>query len=318
MRVLMNFRVLILVLLLLVVGCKQQVKGDADYIQAHKYFEQGEFEKSFELMLKCAEDGNIEAQFGVGHLYLNGLGVEQNIEHALKWYKSAADRGHLSSMYNIGKIYSSYLNDCKESFYWFVRAADGGDLYAMNSLSIMYKNGECVPKDIDKSKKYYEMVIESESDYARLKEAESLFWGRFGKIDYEKSLLLLDDIYYNFAADAGYIYGVAYSNGYGVEQSKEKAFKHFKLSALAGNASSQYNVGIFLYNGYGVQKDKKEALVWMEKAANKNLPKALTFMGYMYETGEIVGKDLTKAKEYYQKAVKLGDKRAQKRLDDLK
>jgi len=320
MRMLMNFRVLFLVLLLLAaVGCKQgSVNSDPDYLQAHKYFEQGEFEKSFELMLKCAEKGNVEAQYSVGHSYLNGVGVDQDIDSALKWSLSAANEGHAGSMFNSGRIYYKYYNTCNEALYWFEKAAKAGSYRAMDILSVIYRNGQCVEVDHGKSAYYRDKAINSNAEFAKLLQAESYFWGDNGDCDYNKAIPLLNEILYEFPAEAGYLIGLSYSEGYGVDKDESNAFKNFKLSALAGNYHSQYNVGLYLYNGLGVDKDIKTALIWINKAANKNHYKALTFMGYMYETGKHFDKDIEKAKEYYRKAVELGDERAQKRLDKLK
>jgi len=321
MRMLMKYRVLFLVLLLLaVVGCKQgAVSSDPGFKQAVRYYEQGEFEKSFELMLKSAQNGDTEAQYGVAHYYINGIGVKRNVQSAAVWYEKAAVNGHVDSMYNLGSMYLGELNvNCSKAKHWLDKAVENGSGRAMLMLSNIYKDGCCGYYDLPLSEYYLQELYKKDPKSAKIVTAKKLFWGDGVNKNYKKALSMVKDSYYEYPSDVAYMYGVAYSNGYGVEKNKSIAFKHFKYAAMNGNIRSQYNVGIYLYNGIGVQVDKDEAMKWISVAASKQHKKALTFMGYMYETGELVGKDVNKAKEYYRKAVELGDERAQKRLDKLK
>ena len=50
--------------------------------------------EEFEELKKNAEQGDADAQYNLGNAYLNGNGVEKDLEEAAKWFKKAADRGH--------------------------------------------------------------------------------------------------------------------------------------------------------------------------------------------------------------------------------
>lgn len=53
-----------------------------------------------------AESGNRDAQFNLGLLYENGLGVARDDAEALAWYRRAAERGDAGAQYNVGEFYA--------------------------------------------------------------------------------------------------------------------------------------------------------------------------------------------------------------------
>ena len=52
-----------------------------------------DYEGALALYRKAANDGHIKYQHNMGHLYENGLGVEQSYEQAASWYSKAAAQG---------------------------------------------------------------------------------------------------------------------------------------------------------------------------------------------------------------------------------
>ena len=65
--------------------------------------------KAIELYRKSAEQGNEDAQFRLGTMYLFGFGVTQDFKKARECFKTAADQGHeeakkaLQDMFKSGK-----------------------------------------------------------------------------------------------------------------------------------------------------------------------------------------------------------------------
>ena len=51
-------------------------------------------ERLYQVQLKMAEKGNASAQYYLGEMHEQGLGTEQNIEEAFKWYAKAAEQGN--------------------------------------------------------------------------------------------------------------------------------------------------------------------------------------------------------------------------------
>ncbi len=60
---------------------------------------------------KAIENGNLDAKYQLGYLYLNGIGVEINKERAFELFKEAAEKGHNDSQYILATLYQ--LNNNK-------------------------------------------------------------------------------------------------------------------------------------------------------------------------------------------------------------
>ena len=89
--------------------------------------------------------------------------------------------------------------------------------------------------------------------------------------------------------------------------------------ANAGDPAAMNLLGNFYYTGSnGVDKNLAEAKKWFEAAARKDFPSGNFNMGVLYEKGEAVPKDESKAIQYYKIAASGGSQAAQKKLDSLK
>lgn len=311
---------LICLVLLAIAGCKQTAVGhDAAFEEAISCIEEYKFDEAYEKMLVLANNGHARAQYHVGWMYHNGNGVKQNVQTALLWYRKSAESGHSLAMSVLAYSYANgtlgHVN-CDKSLKWIRKALELDDKDAMIMFGDWYAKGLCVDKDLLLEKKYYTLYLNADgiSDY---KLGEMLFWGQGVDRNRAKGVRLMESDYKGNILSGGYVLGVAYSNGYGVSKDYEKAYRYFLSSAIAGNTASQYNVGVFLFNGKGVSADKDKAFYWVMKAAEKYDAKALTFIGYLYEVGEMLERDHAKAKEHYEKAILLGGKTAKKRLESI-
>jgi hypothetical protein len=53
----------------------------------------------------AAQSGDANAQFWLGVMYLEGLGVPQDYAQAISWYRKAAAQGHAHAQFNLGLMY---------------------------------------------------------------------------------------------------------------------------------------------------------------------------------------------------------------------
>ena len=58
-----------------------------------------------QLRLK-AEQGDAEAQFNLGYMYTEGLGVPLDNQEAVRWYRLAAEQGFANAQFNLGAMTS--------------------------------------------------------------------------------------------------------------------------------------------------------------------------------------------------------------------
>ena len=79
-----------------------------------------------------------------------GQGVPKNGAEAAKWYRLAAEQGHVDAQNNLGLMYAQGQGVPKngaEAAKWYRLAAEQGHADAQNNLGLMYANGEGLPDD---------------------------------------------------------------------------------------------------------------------------------------------------------------------------
>ena len=77
-------------------------------------------------------------------------------------------------------------------------------------------------------------------------------------------------------------------------------------------------IGTFYYYGKnGIAINHEEAFKWYAKAADEGDSDGMWRLGMCYENGMGVNMDWDMAREWYEKASKLGNKKAKNALDNL-
>jgi serine/threonine protein kinase len=105
--------------------------------------------------------------------------------------------------------------------------------------------------------------------------------------------------------------GMAYAQGEGVRQDKEKAFKLYRMAAQRGNATAQHNLGTCYYHGEGVAQDEAEAAKWFRSAAESGIADAQHNLGLCYSNGQGVPQDDAQAAKWFRSAAERGQVDAQ-------
>jgi|GEM_PF-2609760 len=75
------------------------------YQSALQSFNNRDFDTAYQKLLPLAQDGYAEAQYRLGYLYLNGLGVVQDLLEASKWLVRASDQGHAGAQNDLATLY---------------------------------------------------------------------------------------------------------------------------------------------------------------------------------------------------------------------
>ena len=98
-------------------------------------------------MVKLRETGQIAAQYALGVLHLNGMGVIGNVEHAANLFKQAAKAGHagcaISSWSHVLHRARSEKGLC-EGVAWYRKAAQRGHKIAQYNFAVMLAQGKAV------------------------------------------------------------------------------------------------------------------------------------------------------------------------------
>ncbi|MBI1943806.1 MAG: sel1 repeat family protein [Betaproteobacteria bacterium] len=89
----------------------------------------GDYQTALRQWRPLAERGDRDAQFNIGLLYENGLGVARDDAEALAWYRRAAELGDAGAQYNVGL------------FYAYGRGVAPSDVQAYAWLTVAQENG---------------------------------------------------------------------------------------------------------------------------------------------------------------------------------
>jgi hypothetical protein len=99
---------------------------------------------------KAAEQGDALAQYNLGHLYYNGEGLPQDYAQAALWFRKAAEQGDADAQARLGFGYldgKGVPRDYPKAAFWFHKAAEKGNGAAQDVLGVLYHEGLGVPQD---------------------------------------------------------------------------------------------------------------------------------------------------------------------------
>ncbi|SMB87378.1 hypothetical protein SAMN05660772_02735 [Pasteurella testudinis DSM 23072] len=131
--------------------------------------------RAIELFREAADDGDINAQIMMGHLYSQNFpGLDQaDYAKAIAYYEKAAQQTDLpSSIQAMNDVAYHYYTgegvaqDHKKAFEYYQRAAEGGYPTAMTQVGYMYRNGEGVKADVKKAAEWYQKAAEQDEPIA--------------------------------------------------------------------------------------------------------------------------------------------------------
>ena len=89
-----------------------------------------------------------------GWFYLNGVGVERDIDQAKKWYRKSARRGQQKAMFSLGQI-AYDERDFSDALNWFTRASEAGHVRSLYWLGKLYWRGLGVEHDKKQAMRFF-------------------------------------------------------------------------------------------------------------------------------------------------------------------
>lgn len=222
--------------------------------------------------------------------------LEERHAETLALYKKAAEQRveialKLGNMYEYGTgPVSVEAKDDKESFRWYKYAAENGHIHGMFKTGLMYETGQGVAKNETLAGEWYKKAsagypyAKAFSEYFETGSAESMY--ERGAI-FEKGLtnteirLIAKNIdeavkWYRAAADKGdaramFRMGVLSERGAGMAKNGAEAVKWYRAAADKDYFAAQLNLAMKYEDGYpegGIAKNMDEAVSWYKKAEN--------------------------------------------------
>lgn len=89
---------------------------------------------------EIAEQGDVDVQFALASMYIEGWGVERNGREAERWCRKSAEWGDAIAQVYLATLYAA--QNKKESEKWLVKAAEQGGASIQNMLGMAYSSDE--------------------------------------------------------------------------------------------------------------------------------------------------------------------------------
>ncbi|ACE06309.1 hypothetical protein Aasi_0950 [Candidatus Amoebophilus asiaticus 5a2] len=270
-------------------GIKEKVKNDQRHIylllHVSKQIENHAlYEELKEYVEACAKQGNILAQTNLGYMYENGLGVKQDNERAVEWYKNAAEQHYpiaqnlLGDMFYTRKgVWFSYPEHYyQEATKWYRAAAEQGYALAQANLGYMYRKGLGVQLNNAEAIKWYKAAASQGNIAAQYGLALMYKEGKGVKhINYTKAIRWLEIAASQEDTDVQTELGNIYKDCITDDGHIDKAIEWYTKAAVRGNKGAQTTLGTIYQEGINNQVDLAKAVYFFMKAEKKNKNKLL-------------------------------------------
>ena len=266
------------------------------------------YDWAFKLLLTAAVNKNIEAAYLVGLCCFNGTGTEQDPTQAISWFEIAAKNSHVKAQYYMGLSYfegKGAFKNINLALKWFLIAAKSKDVESM------IKAGDCfelLGKYHKAATMYLAGAIENDA-YACEKIADYYIEGKEINKNTENALYFYKKGYENKNYNCAYKLGLIYLAGEVINTNYSRAFEYFEEATNNGNKDAMFELAKMYYRGLGCKVSYKKTLSLLNSHTLEDFPKALSFLGDVYEHPEssFIEEDPVMAKNYWVKASELGD-----------
>ena len=258
----------------------------ATFDEAEIEYQKGNFDKAFSLFEKLSIQGNSMAQQRFGSMYYMGHGVKKDYEKSSYWFEKSANQGNMAGEYFMAYNYEKGIGvkqDIDKAIDLYSKSAIKGNPLALHRVSQL-------PQELsNKATEHFE-----NGDYSI---ALDLF---------EKAALLQH-------RDSQYNAGMMYYKGYGV--TKDNVLASYWLEKAANQGDNEAKELLKDINQLNIKEAKKisaklqedsskteENKLLYKKACDGGDVKGCFNLGTLYEKGEGVEKDFSKAIQLYKKA----------------
>jgi uncharacterized protein len=127
------------------------VYGD-DLQEGWSAYKNNDYKKAYKLWLPLAEQGNVTAQYNLGHMYEKGKGVPQDYKEAVRLYYLSAEQGDVDAQFKLGVSYGMGRGVSKDNalahMWWNLSGSNGNKEAAENRDIVETK---MTPQQIEKA-----------------------------------------------------------------------------------------------------------------------------------------------------------------------
>ncbi|XP_065832511.1 protein sel-1 homolog 1-like isoform X3 [Oscarella lobularis] len=263
-------------------------------------------EKAFQYFRRAATEGNVVGLCGLGQMYLQGRGVQQDVRLAVEYLAKSAEQGWPEAQVQLGILFYSgqgVSKDYRRALKHFNLASQSGNLVAFYNLAQMHAEGAGTVRACSIAVELYKNVAERGPWSRMLMEAHDHY--KMGNTDTALLMyLLLGELGYEVAqSNAAYILDKDGSEVVAKEEVYSRALLHWNRAASQGYSIARLKIGDYHYYGHGTKQDYEAAALHYRLASDQlHNAQAMFNLAYMHEHGLGLKQDFHLAKRYYDMA----------------
>ena len=282
------------------------------------------FAKARKYLKRASKQEYSPADVHLGMMYLNGKGFEQDEKKAIEYLKSAMENECYDAHYYLGTIYEKQ-GKIKEAIELYQTSAQAGYPRALTRMGVLHFYGIGVDLDTCKASFFFNEARDVDPEAAfcfgyyceTVKKNDEMAMENYDiaiqddyipahynlAILFEKmgDLELAEDEYYYACSDNDSDAQCNLGNLL-LRQGKTKtAIEFYKDSAKQNNMYAQYNLGLLYELGEGVKQDSSKAVFHYRRSAEQGMKEAIYKMGEIYLKGDLTKQNVVTANGWFQK-----------------
>jgi TPR repeat protein len=233
-------------------------------------------DKSYCYYLKALSLGCNYAGISLANLYVQGIGVEKNLQKAIEYYQPLCDANESTALCNLALIYlegdqSGIRRDVAKGFQLMSQSAQLGDPRGCYYLGFLYLKGVGTPADLSNCLKYFRKAAAKGHSPAfsylvNLRREETISDTDLGDVQQYCAPITEYSYFYHLHSES---LGLCYLHGYdGVPKDPTMAFKHLEIAARTRTECSVLLAQLYCL-GVGAPQNLKKALRYYIPAADK-------------------------------------------------
>ena len=228
-------------------------KPDIDDAETALVF--GNHERALAIFEELSAKGDSQADYFLGLMYEEGLGVSENLERAFSYYEKGALAGDADAQFALADLYASGKGteeDLGMATKFFLRAAEQDMAAAQAVMGYFHQEGVGRKKNPSKAIAWYRKAAEQDSAYAQMKLGQMLVDAGAGQPAHAEGLMWLSRAQREAKNSKGFTYF----------DDAEDAYQSIADEARQTLAREAYNAGLDSRAGRGLPTSETHAAMW--------------------------------------------------------
>ncbi|WP_338793762.1 hypothetical protein [Bernardetia sp. MNP-M8] len=233
--------------------------------------EEPDFEKAIHHFTVAANLDYPVAHYELSKATLYGNGIEIDTQKGLEMLHQDLENEIFDAAVDIALYYEANTDERnpEKAFEYMKKAVEDANApYAMYKLGLYYYSGFGVEENNEEAKKYYQLAVNNNYQYANIPLGNMEFWQETEGSKEENGFE-----YYVKAAEFGYYnygLGMCYKYGIGTERNLDKAYQALKQGHEQGDILAKYHLGMCYLEGDGTSKNETQSFELFESIAEYN------------------------------------------------